>query len=218
MAVSAVANTTAGGAAASVTSGASIAKNFDAFLTLLTTQLKHQNPLDPLDTNQFTQQLVQFAQVEQQIGMNSSLGALIALQQANQASAALGFLGTTVSVNGDTAPLADGRASWSFTTNAPASATVTIRSATGQTAYAGTFAVAAGAQEFAWDGRGNDGTRWPDGSYTIGITAKDATGQAVAISTEVAGVVDGVDVTQQPMQLSIGNQKFTIDKIKQVRR
>jgi flagellar basal-body rod modification protein FlgD len=214
----AINSTVAASASATGIDRNSLAGNFQTFLTLLTTQLKNQNPLDPLDTNQFTQQLVQFAQVEQQIGMNSSLGTLIALQQANQASAALGFLGTTVSVNGDTARLADGRASWSFTTNAPASATVTIRSATGQTAYAGTFAVAAGAQEFAWDGRGNDGTRWPDGSYTIGITAKDATGQAVAISTEVAGVVDGVDVTQQPMQLSIGNQKFTIDKIKQVRR
>ena len=70
-----------------------IAGNFDAFLLLLTTQLQNQNPLDPLDTNQFTQQLVQFAQVEQQINMNQSLSSLIALQSATQASAALGFLG-----------------------------------------------------------------------------------------------------------------------------
>src|SRR5499426_1025630 len=83
-------------AAAAATGGATITKNFDQFLQLLTTQLKNQNPLDPLDTNQFTQQLVQFAQVEQQINMNQSLNALIALQTAAQTSAALGFLGSTV--------------------------------------------------------------------------------------------------------------------------
>src|SRR5438132_14130472 len=87
-----------------------IAGNFDTFLQLLTTQLKNQNPLDPLDTNQFTQQLVQFAQVEQQINMNQSLSALIALQTATQASAAMGFLGSTVVVNGDTSALTAGKA------------------------------------------------------------------------------------------------------------
>ena len=87
------------------TSSATIAKNFATFLELLTTQLKNQNPLSPLDTNQFTQQLVQFAQVEQQINMNTSLGTMISLQQASQTSAAMGFLGTTVRVDGDTAKL-----------------------------------------------------------------------------------------------------------------
>src|SRR5438132_211559 len=87
-----------------------IAGNFNTFLQLLTTQLKNQNPLDPLDTNQFTQQLVQFAQVEQQINMNQSLSALIALQTATQASAAMGFLGSTVVVNGDTSALTAGKA------------------------------------------------------------------------------------------------------------
>ena len=71
-----------------------------AFLTLLTTQLKNQNPLDPLDTNQFTQQLVQFAQVEQQMKPNDQLATLVALQQTAQSTAALGFVGTTVAVDG----------------------------------------------------------------------------------------------------------------------
>src|SRR5262245_48605192 len=69
----------------------SLANNFDTFLQLLTTQLKNQNPLDPLDTNQFTQQLVQFASVEQQMNMNSQLTTLISLQQTSQSTAALGF-------------------------------------------------------------------------------------------------------------------------------
>ena len=91
-----------GGTAASTTGvdKATIAGNFQTFLTLLTTQLKNQNPLDPLDTNQFTQQLVQFASVEQQINMNTQLQTLVSLQQTAQNSQALGFVGKTVTVTG----------------------------------------------------------------------------------------------------------------------
>ena len=78
-----------------------IADNFQTFLTLLTTQLKNQNPLDPLDTNQFTQQLVQFAQVEQQLKSNDQLATLVSLQKTAQATAALGFVGQTVGVDGN---------------------------------------------------------------------------------------------------------------------
>src|SRR5215470_4071131 len=101
-------------ASASAATLGNIAGNFNAFLTLLTTQLQHQDPLSPLDTNQFTSQLVQFASVEQQINMNTSLSTLISLQQTAQATAALGFIGTTVVVGGNTAQLANGQASWNF--------------------------------------------------------------------------------------------------------
>src|ERR1700686_3412628 len=91
-----------------------IADNFQQFLQLLTTQLKNQNPLDPLDTNQFTQQLVSFASVEQQINMNTQLSSLISLQQTAQSTSALGFVGQTVTVTGNTATLANGQATWSY--------------------------------------------------------------------------------------------------------
>src|SRR5262245_57242902 len=88
-------------ATSSTTTSSTIAGNFSTFLQLLTTQLKNQNPLDPLDTNQFTQQLVQFASVEQQINMNTQLGSLVTLQKTAQTTAALGFVGSTVTVDGD---------------------------------------------------------------------------------------------------------------------
>src|ERR1700682_800009 len=106
-----------------------IAGNFQMFLTLLTTQLKHQDPLSPLDTNQMTSQLVQFSSVEQQINMNSQLTTLIALQQTSQSTSALGFVGQTVTVNGNTAQLANGSASWTFSSPKPAAATITIANA-----------------------------------------------------------------------------------------
>src|SRR5947209_16010708 len=97
----------------------SIAGNFQTFLTLLTTQLKNQNPLDPLDTNQFTSQLVQFAQVEQQLKSNDQLSTLVSLQQTAQNTAALDYVGKSVAVDGTTAPLSNGKATWSLSTSKP---------------------------------------------------------------------------------------------------
>src|SRR5213080_4157100 len=94
--------------------GSTLAGNFQSFLTLLTTQLKNQNPLDPLDTNQFTQQLVQFAQVEQQMKQNEQLATLISIEKSAQATTALAFVGTTVAVDGQTATMTNGKATWSF--------------------------------------------------------------------------------------------------------
>ena len=66
--------------ASSITSGASLAETFDTLLTLLTTQLQYQDPLDPMDTNEFTSQLVEFTGVEQAISTNKKLDQLISLQ------------------------------------------------------------------------------------------------------------------------------------------
>ena len=196
----------------------SIAGNFQTFLTLLTTQLKNQNPLDPLDTNQFTQQLVQFAQVEQQLKQNEQLAALVAMERTAQATTALAYVGQTVVVDGQTAALKGGQATWSFVAPKPVAAAITVKSATGQTVYSGNFTINTGTQNFTWDGRDNSGVKWPDGNYTLSVTAKDASGQSVAISSEVQGVVDSVDVTKSPPVLSIGGQTFTLDKIKRVVR
>src|ERR1700712_651132 len=89
-----------------------IAGNFQSFLQLLTTQLQNQNPLDPLDTNQFTQQLVEFAGVQQQLNTNDSLATLVSLQQTAQSTQALGFVGKTAVVNGSTAVMTNAAATW----------------------------------------------------------------------------------------------------------
>lgn len=197
---------------------ASLANNFTTFLTLLTTQLKNQNPLDPLDTNQFTQQLVQFSQVEQQMKSNEQLASLVALEKTAASTTALAYVGATVVVDGATATLTDSSATWSFNVTKPATATVTIRDATGQTAYSGSFSVSPGRQDFKWDGKSNNGTQWPDGNYTMTVTAVDANNQTVAISTEVQAVVDSVDFTTDPPLLSINGNNYTMDKIKRIIR
>jgi flagellar basal-body rod modification protein FlgD len=196
-------------AAAATTTNNTLASNFTTFLQLLTTQLKNQNPLDPLDTNQFTQQLVQFAQVEQQLKSNTQLETLVTLQKATQATQALGYVGQTVAIDGQTSRLANGTAGWSFNSPKPATATINIINPAGATVFSGNYSLDAGSQNFVWDGRNNSGVMQADGDYTLSITAKDASGQTVAVSTEVQGVVDSVDMSKS---------EYALDKIKRVAR
>jgi flagellar basal-body rod modification protein FlgD len=200
------------------TDTATLANNFQTFLTLLTTQLKNQNPLDPLDTNQFTQQLVQFAGVEQQMKMNTQLGSLITIEQSAQSTAAMAYLGSTATVDGSTTALKSGKATWMFNSDKPATATISINDSTGNLAYSGNFTLNAGQQNFTWDGKGSNGQQWPDGNYKMTITAKDTSGNTVAVSTQVTGTVDSVDLTTSPPALSIGGNSYTADKIKSVVR
>jgi flagellar basal-body rod modification protein FlgD len=195
-----------------------IAGNFTSFLQLLTTQLQNQNPLDPLDTNQFTQQLVQFAGVEQQMNMNTQLQTLVALQQTAQSTQALTFVGSTVTVAGSTTPLTNGQAQWAFNPPTPAIATFTVTDATGQTVFSQTGTVQPGSQPFTWNGVDSNGHQWADGNYKLTITAKDANNQPVAIPTQLVGVVDSVDLTQNPPTLSIGGQNYLVNQILKVNK
>jgi flagellar basal-body rod modification protein FlgD len=200
-------------------SNTTIANNFQTFLTLLTTQLQNQNPLDPLDTNQFTAQLVQFAGVEQQLRQNDQLATLVSLEKSAQSTQALGYVGYTVSVDGSKAPY-DGTNSAAWTLNAPndTTAAITITNSAGQTVFSGNYPVTKGKANFTWDGKGNDGTQYPAGYYTINASGKDTAGNSVGIPSEVQGVVDSVDLTASPPLLSVGGQTYTTDQIKRVVR
>jgi flagellar basal-body rod modification protein FlgD len=161
---------------------------------------------------------VQFAQVEQQLKSNDQLSTLVSLQQTAQNTAALEFVGQTVGVTGATAPLTNGQAIWNLTVPKPATGTVTIANASGQTVYTGTYSMDAGTSPFVWDGKDSSGLQWPDGNYTISVTAQDANGQPVTIPTEIIAPVDSADLTQSPPTLSIAGQDYTLDKIKRVVR
>jgi flagellar basal-body rod modification protein FlgD len=201
----------------SSTSGATLAGNFQTFLQLLTTQLQNQNPLSPLDTNQFTEQLVQFAQVEQQLKTNDQLTTLVSLQQTTQATQALTFVGKTAVVDGSTAALSNSTATWVLDVPSTGTMNVSITNSTGQTVFSGSYSVTSGKdQAFSWNGRGNDGSQLPDGKYTLTATMPDSSGNATAVSTQIQGVVGSVDLTQSPPLLSINGQTYTVNQIKSI--
>src|ERR1700733_3867815 len=194
-----------------------IAGNFQSFLTLLTTQLQNQNPLDPLDTNQFNQQLVEFAGVQQQLNTNDSLATLVSLKQDTQSSEALSYVGKTVTVSGNTATMTNSEAVWALSVPSASTVDVSIANSTGQTVFTGSYDVSAGNnQPFEWNGMGSDGTQNPDGNYTLTATAKDSAGNTVAVTTAVGGVVSSVDLTQSPPLLTIGGQTYTLSQIQSI--
>src|ERR1700735_2109129 len=131
-------------AATNALASSQIAGNFQSFLTLLTTQLQNQNPLDPLDTNQFTQQLVEFAGVQQQLNTNDSLATLVSLQQTAQSTQALGFVGKTAVVNGSTAALTTRGAPWQLSVPTASTVDINITASNGQTVFTGTYNATAG--------------------------------------------------------------------------
>jgi len=201
------------------TSSSTIAGNFDQFLLLLTTQLKNQNPLDPLDTNQFTQQLVQFASVEQQLKTNDTLTQLLTATRSSNVTNGLGFVGAKVTVDGATTRLANGSAQWQLTApKAAQTAVITIKDAGGNVVQTLKQSLNAGSQSFTWDGRTSTGTLAPDGSYTLSVTATDVSGQLVTVSTDATGIVDSVDVSNSTPILNIGGLSISADKVKSISR
>jgi flagellar basal-body rod modification protein FlgD len=190
-----------------------LAANFDTFLLLLTTQLKNQDPLEPMDSNEFTQQLVQFSQVEQQINSNKNLEALIALTKAGSAADAVSYLGKTLTLTDGTAALMNGEAHWVYALeNDAATATLTILNSRGQVVRTAQAQVDAGLHSFDWDGTGNGGVALPPGPYRLIVTAK--TNDGVSIGTRVAsqGVITEVDLTGDEPILMIGPLGVPISK------
>ena len=217
MTVSGVSSTTNSATAGLASDTNTIAGNFDTFLSLLTTQLKNQNPLDPLDTNQFTSQLVQFSSVEQQLKSNSFLQSLVQSTQNSQNNAVVSYIGKTVTSSGINSDLSNGQATWSFNLPQAATVQVTIKDANGNQVYSEKGSLAAGNGQFNWDGTKTDGTTAPDGTYSISIDAKTAQGAYVAASTQSTGVVSGVDFSGSEPSLIVGTSNIKLSDVTSVR-
>lgn len=196
----------------------SIAKDFDTFLTLLTTQLQNQNPLDPLDTNQFTEQLVQFTGVEQSIKLNENLEQLVKVSTANAITNVVSFLGGEVTIDGGNAVLSGGSASWEFTSDGGSEAAAfTVLDSSGVPVYSETRSISAGTGKFTWDGTTDTGGAAPVGTYTLSIKATDSSGVALDVSTDSFGTVQGVDLSGAEPVLIVDGKEITLGQIKSVK-
>lgn len=206
---SSVPGSASGNAAAKLTS------NFETFLTLLTTQLKNQDPTAPMDSNQFTQQLVQFSQVEQQIQTNTNLNSLLAQGSTMSAAYATSYLGKMVSVTNGQASLQDGAANWTYTLGATASeANLTITNDKGRVVFTGPAAdKTAGTHSFTWNGKDNNGNALPGGAYKLTVTAAANDGAKVTSSVASAGMVSQIDMTGGAPQFVIGNMQVSLAEI-----
>lgn len=196
----------------------SIAQDFDTFLTLLTTQLQNQNPLDPLDTNQFTAQLVQFTEVEQSIKLNDNIERLVKVSTANAITNIVSFLGGEVTIDGADAVLSGGSASWDYTVDENSDAAIfSVLDSSGVPVYSETRSISAGTSEFTWNGTTHTGGVAPGGTYTLSITATNNSGVALNVSTDSVGTVQGVDLSGGEPVLLVDGKEITLDQIKSVK-
>jgi len=201
-------NATTGTSAASSTSNAGSAKTLDSdfstFLTLLTTQVQHQDPTSPMDTTQWTNQLVQYSSVEQQIKSNTYLST-IASNSGNTMSSAVNYIGKTVTASSATSALSNGSVNWTYDVGSNAAkVALKVTDSNGTVVYSGTGNTASGEHGFSWDGTTTSGTKDTGGNYTLSVTATDASGNNVTSSVGVSGTVNSVQTD------SSGNLTLTL--------
>jgi flagellar basal-body rod modification protein FlgD len=185
--------------------------NFQTFLSLLTTQLKNQDPTAPMDSNTFTQQLVMYSQVEQQINTNTKLDSLISLGQTQSNTYAMSYLGKNVVLTNGQQALTNGAATWTYgMNNSAASTTLTVKDSAGKTVYSGAGETTAGTHTFNWNGMDSNGNQLADGTYSLSVTSTAQDGSNVTTSVASKGTVTGIDMSGSSPQLVIGSMEVPL--------
>jgi flagellar basal-body rod modification protein FlgD len=196
-------------------SRSSLVSNFETFLQLLTAQLKNQDPLSPLDSNEFTAQLTQMAGVEQQLLTNDLLTSLLAQNEGGLGSAA-SYLGQDITAGWSATRFEDGAATWNYelATDA-AEVTLSVIDGAGRTVWSGPAPeTEAGLHSFSWDGKTSaDGQVAEGGVYTLKVTAKTAGGQDVDAQTLITGRVTGVELYDGEPYLVVGGSVLPLTSV-----
>ncbi|HET9018036.1 MAG TPA: flagellar hook capping FlgD N-terminal domain-containing protein [Acetobacteraceae bacterium] len=182
---------------------ASLTSNFSTFLTLLTTQLQNQDPTSPMDSSQFTTELVQFTGVQAQIDTNNSLTQLIQLTQGGTAMQSAQMIGRQVDVTSGNLPLQNGSGAVDFTAPSAGPVTITIANGSGAALYQTTINATQGANSWTWKGQTASGATMPDGAYAVSVTS-GGSGTATALPFSVRGTVTGVTNSGGTPQLDLG--------------
>ncbi len=205
----------ASGTSSTSSDASTITGNYQTFLSLLTAQIKNQDPLSPMDTTQWTNQLVQYSSVEQQLKGNQYLEQIAANNQSGSMDSAVAYIGKTVSAQSSNANLQDGQASWDYNLGASAgSATATITDTNGNTVWSGALSdLSSGTHTFTWDGKNAAGTAEPSGYYSLSVTAKTASGADVDTNVGVSGVVSSAENVNGTVMVKVGNSEVPVTSI-----
>lgn len=206
--------TSSGVAGASSQALADLSGNLDNFLTILTTQLQFQDPLSPLDTHEFTNQLVLFSSVEQQVQQNKKLENLVTLQQNSVALGSVDYIGKVIETNGNTTQLENSVAKTTYFLPKNALTTrLNISDPSGDVILTRDLPTTAGIHTFVWDGLSGQGIQQPDGAYTFTITAKDTSDDLISHDQTVFGTVTGVQFESGTSILQMGDIPVSLSDI-----
>ena len=188
--------------------------NFDMFLTLLTTQLRNQDPLDPMDNAEMTNQLVQFANVEQQIAQNSNLEQMITLLNAQSAASAVTYIGKDVQYTDSTTTSSGAPITFGYMP-AEQAETITLKVVDTDGKTVRTLEAERSAQRHTvtWDGLNDDGEEVPEGAYTFVVSAKDDLDKSIKVATDITGRVTGAASDATGNYLLIGGLAVDVTKV-----
>lgn len=188
--------------------------DFNMFLKLLTTQMQNQDPLSPMDSTQYTQQLAQYSQVEQTVQQTGTLKDILARLSTQDMSQAAGFIGKDAVFSLAVSGLGARPASWSYTADrAMTSGTATITDAAGATVFTQVLGSSGTSGAFGWDGTRADGTQAANGAYTLAIKGVDAAGTPVTATISSTGVVDDVTAKNGVLSLGVNGVAMSIDTL-----
>lgn len=194
----------------------SLSSNFNNFLSMLMTQLKNQDPTSPMDTNQFTSELVQFSSVEQQINTNTSLTQLIQLTQGGEVMQASAMTGKQVTASSDHVPLQNGKGTIQFSTTTAQPVDIAIVDANGAKLSDAMLMSSAGTNTWTWNGTDGSGRTVPDGSYKFAVVGANADGTTTALAASVIGKATGVQNQSNGIQLQLGALSVDFSKVQSV--
>ncbi|WP_158047154.1 flagellar hook assembly protein FlgD [Skermanella pratensis] len=213
------AQTTAAATTKTEASRAKLTQDYDSFLKLLTTQMQNQDPLSPMESTEFTNQLVQFSQVEQQISQNDKLEKLLTMQTNNQTQASLGFIGLDVEASGNAFTFDGSTARMSYTLPETSTSTaIQIKNEKGVVVRTLDGSRSASRQELTWDGKRNDGSAAPAGNYTLSVVAPNADGKLLTAKTSVYGRVSGIESGNGNTTLLMGNVPIRMEDVVSARQ
>lgn len=209
------------GGQSSAQARSSISADFNNFLLILTTQLQNQDPLSPTDTHEFTNQLVLFAGVEQEIQQNGNLEELIGLQKTNQGVSALSYIGQQVEAEGSIFNIVEGAGTTlGFElSDTPETAAITVTDVAGNIVFIASLEdVDFGYNTFDWNGKDITGKTVPSGIYAFRINAVNKDDQPIDVKHSTTAIVDGVETDDEGTFVTSGSLSIALDKIFAVRR
>jgi flagellar basal-body rod modification protein FlgD len=200
---------------ASTTPNPSSSLTSNDFLTLLTSELQNQNPLDATSTTDLMNQLTSYANFTEQQSMNGNLGSLASSFASLVTLNSVNYIGHTVEAKTDTSTLSNGSATYGYTLSAAAAnVSISIKDSAGKTVWTGTGTGNAGSNSFTWDGKDSSGTQLSDGDkYTMSVTATDAAGNSVFNYATITGKVTGIDASTSTPSLTVNGVSVSASSI-----
>lgn len=192
-----------------------LGEDFDDFITIMIAQLENQDPTEPLDANEFTNQIVSFSEVEASINTNNKLDQLITLTQNTQVSNIVSFAGKTVEVEGHSVELNE-EGSVSFSYELPEDVVksfITIRDELGDVVFTADGAKGFGRHNFEWNGNDLDEERLNAGNYDVFVSHENINGIVDTVPTFVKGTVTGIDLSKDELTLFVNGEEILLDDV-----